>query len=105
MVEKNLLMLSMASAAVSLCFPVFSFFLFSIPPLTLRPNSPTAPPPPPPDHEAKVSLSVVSVPAAQVSLQRQRPHIPGSRLCQCQSAGKRPGSMSLLTGLIKHFSL
>lgn len=58
-------MLSMASA--------FPFLLFSIPPLTLHlpslwPNSTTVSPT---DHEAKVSLSVLSILAAQVSLECQ----------------------------------
>lgn len=44
----------------------------------------------PTDHEAKVSLSVVSIPAAQVSLECQWAQIPSPWLCQCQSAGKRP---------------
>lgn len=58
--------------------------------LSLRP----IPPPlslslPPTDHEAEVSLSVISFSAAQVSFHRQRAQIPGPRVRQRQSAGER----------------
>lgn len=88
------------------CFPwhqlfplILLFLLVFIPPLALYllshgPNLQTVSLT---DHEAKVSLSVVSVPAAQVSLQCQWAQIPSRWLCQCQSAGKR----THLTALIK----